>query len=75
MEYRFRYWQGNSDGERIQSVVLTTWNPTYSESKSLSNSPFQLKIGFEWKGFKGLKKSEIDLEEYKEAIPTGKDEF
>ena len=23
-------------GERIQSVVLTTWDPTYRESKSLS---------------------------------------
>ncbi len=59
-------------GERIQSVVLTTWDPTYRESKSLSNSPFQLKIGFEWIGLKGIKKSEIDLEEFKEAIPTDK---
>ena len=56
-------------GERIQSVVLTTWNPTYQESRSLSNSAFQLKIGFEWMGLKGLKKSKIDLEGYKEKIP------
>jgi hypothetical protein len=31
-----------------------------------------LKIGFELKGFTGLKKSEIDLEESKEKIPTDK---
>jgi hypothetical protein len=59
-------------GKGIQSVVLTTWDPTYKESKSLAKSPFQLKIGFELKGFTGLKKSEIDLEESKEKIPTDK---
>ena len=59
-------------GKRIQSVVLTSWDPTYNESKSLANSPFQLKIGFELKGFTGLKKSEIDLEEYRDKIPTDK---
>jgi hypothetical protein len=42
-------------GKRTQSLVFATWDPTYSESKSLSNSPFQLKIGFELNGFKGVK--------------------
>lgn len=55
-------------GKRIQSVVLTTWNPAYSESKSLSNSPFQLKIGFEWIGLKFEKKKRIDLEGDKDKV-------
>lgn len=40
-------------GRRIQSLVFTSWDPTYKETKSLSDSPFQLKIGFELKGLKG----------------------
>jgi hypothetical protein len=56
--------------KRIQSVVLTTWDPTYSESKSLANSPFQLKIGFEWNGLKIDKMKKIDLEEFKDKVPT-----
>jgi len=59
-----------SMGKRIQSVVLTTWDPTYSESKSLANSPFQLKIGFEWNGLKIDKMKKIDLEEFKDKVPT-----
>lgn len=42
-------------GKRIQSVVLATWDPIYKDAKGLSNSPFQLKIGFELKGLKGMK--------------------
>ncbi|OOG76427.1 hypothetical protein [Algoriphagus sp. A40] len=59
-------------GKRIQSVVLTSWNPAYNESKSLSNSPFQLKIGFELKGLKIGRMKEIDLKEYKDKVPTDK---
>ena len=42
-------------GKRIQSVVLTTWNPVYNESRSLSNFLFQLKIGFELVQLKNIK--------------------
>jgi hypothetical protein len=59
-------------GDRIQSLVLTTWDPTYTESKSLANSPFQLKIGFEWKGLKIDRMKKTDLEEYRDKVPTDK---
>jgi hypothetical protein len=41
-----------SMGKKLQSVVLLTWDPLFKESRSLSTSRFQLRIGFELKQLK-----------------------
>jgi hypothetical protein len=40
-------------GNRLQSLVIVSWDPTFDDGRSISNSPFQLRIGFELKYFKG----------------------
>jgi hypothetical protein len=37
---------------RLQSVVIASWDPTFDDGRSLSNSPFQLRIGFELNSLK-----------------------
>jgi hypothetical protein len=34
-------------GKTLQSIVLVTWDPLFKESRSLSSSRFQIRIGFE----------------------------
>ena len=36
-------------GKNLQSIILLIWDPLYKESRSLSTSRFQVKIGFELK--------------------------
>ena len=41
-------------GKKLQSVVLLTWDPLFKESRGLSTSRFQFKIGFELKQLKKI---------------------
>ncbi|MBR9777673.1 MAG: hypothetical protein GYB55_22680 [Cytophagales bacterium] len=52
-------------GKRLQSVFFLTWDPLFKESRSISTSRFQLKIGFELNQLKKI------MEEVpKNLIPT-----
>ncbi|WP_146948637.1 hypothetical protein [Cyclobacterium qasimii] len=41
-------------GKKLQSVVLLSWDPLFKESRGLSSSRFQFRIGFELKQLKKI---------------------
>ncbi|MDE0562019.1 hypothetical protein OU792_18635, partial [Algoriphagus sp. NF] len=70
LDYEGKIWSGELSlvklipmGKTLRTSVIASWDPLYEEDRSLSTSPFQLKIGFELlrlkKPFENLNKSKL----------------
>lgn len=70
MDYEGNIWSGELSlvklvpmGKTLRTSVIASWDPLYDKDRSLSTSPFQLKIGFELfrlkKPFENVDKSSL----------------
>jgi hypothetical protein len=70
LDYEGRNWSGELSlvklipmGKTLRTSVIASWDPLYEKDRSLSTSPFQLKIGFELfrlkKPFENLNRSKL----------------